>query len=210
MLQMVREIARTVRTTQGLVCLTFLGLIVWSTYPDSAVAFGVVSGRQLIPGWLHTLVTYSLIPGGIGPWLLTSISIICSGLIVEKVIKPLRLGLLIVASSVIGGLAYVPLAGHGATLLGTAHVAWGFGGAALVFGGSRWRKLPWFGKLYVAWVAVSFLLWVPAVFEFSMMALAVSQLAAGMLGLGAATWWALRRPNNRLKLAARGRPEAEW
>ena len=186
----------SIRITLVLVGITLIGLAIFLAHPSSAVTFGLLAGQRLFPWRLHTLITYSFLPAGVMPWLLSSISLLCSALIAERAIMPWLYGLLFATSSIIGGVVFLVIArrvGGSALLVGSAQVAWGVGGAALLLGWARWKSLPWYGKLYVVWVALSFTGSLIDVFVPRQAVLAISQLAAGVFGVVLATGVQLRQ-----------------
>src|SRR6266850_2465342 len=102
----------SIRLSLVLVGITLLGLALFVSYPPSASALGLVGGQPLFPWRLHTMITYSLLPGNVTAWLLCSVSLLCSGLIAERAFTPWLFALLIATSSILGGSVFLLITEH--------------------------------------------------------------------------------------------------
>ena len=183
---------RLVRHTLLLIAFTIPGLLLFLSSPSSAVGlFGLIGHQPLLPWRIHTLFSYALIPGDLGSWLLTSVSILCTGVLLERLLATAHYYLLVAASAVLGGVTFYLLSEGPGILLSANHVAWGLGGTMLIPALTRWSHLRWLARLFVVWIALTFLDVGVGFLLGPPITLDITQFLTGMFGVGVG-WWSGR------------------
>jgi membrane associated rhomboid family serine protease len=182
-MQWVNEQLRTIVSTMVLIVSTVPGLVFFSTNPGSAaISFGLQADFAHLPGRIYTLLTYAIIPGGFRSWLVTSVALLCTGILLERLLTRRIFWALVVLSTVLGGLLFVVQSRTPGILLGANHTAWALSGAMLVLAGIRWRSLRWPARLFLVATALSTLDWLLGLFMSPETALEVSLPVMAVFG----------------------------
>jgi hypothetical protein len=145
----------TIPKTSILVGGTFICFLVTVFYKQWIAFLGLHADVELLPTRLHTLVTHALAQPSLRYWLLSSLSLVCSGLLIERDLRGYLYWCFVLLATFVAGVSFVLFVPPPAILIGSGGVTFAFGGAVLVFGFVRWRDYAWLARIYVLWMAFS-------------------------------------------------------
>ncbi len=183
------------RVPIGYTLASLLTALVATARPQLFPALALTSARPVGAQHLTGLLTHPFAPVGFANWAIPAAYIVLASLLLRRELSDRQQLVLALAAAVAGGVAYELLTARARFFVGGSIVAWGFCGAAVMFGLIRWRSLPRWWRVYV--VAMGFIVAVRAM-ELTSPQSALT-VAAGV-GAILAAFWTRRRgatPNAR-------------
>ncbi|MFQ5753668.1 MAG: rhomboid family intramembrane serine protease, partial [bacterium] len=116
----------------ALAVLFFIGLLLGLFYPEIVSILELSPERSLSPLYWYTFFTYSFIHIDIFHFLFISLSIVFSGLIIEKYLSRYIMIIIIIGSMILGGIIYCLITPMSVSYIGGNMISYGYIGALLV------------------------------------------------------------------------------
>lgn len=176
------------RVPIGYALASLLVALVATARPRLFPTLALTSARPVGVQHLTGLLTHPFAPAGFANWAIPVAYIALASMLLRRELSDVQQLVLASAVAVAGGVAYELLTARARFFVGGSIVAWGFCGAAVMFGLIRWRSLPWPWRFYV--VAMGFIVAVRGM-ELTSPQSALS-VAAGV-GAVLAAFWTWRR-----------------
>lgn len=128
------------KVTFVFIVLSFIGAIVSKLYPKFYELMVLDSSALSAPQKWYQFVTYPLVIIGLVNWLVSSIVLFLFGKVVEKYLSVKEVILLMLVSTIVGGLAFFIFNDFKGSIDSVSLMSWGMGGVVIVFGFRNWYE----------------------------------------------------------------------
>jgi hypothetical protein len=167
-------------TIAGITVLT-IALVAQSLKPSPSYYFGLSACRNLQPIGLFGIGTYWLVLVSPSHLFGNAISILLSGMIIERFLSKALYFAIWIGGAAVGGITYAMIAKDCDIFAGPTMISWAFAGLTVTAITINWTSCSWPVKVYAAAIAVSI---VSAIGSIS--AVTGAELASGIFGLACA------------------------
>ncbi len=137
------------RVPHGYALASLVMALVATVWPRLFPVLALTSARPVGIQHLTGLLTHPFVPAGLVNWAIPAGYIVLAGYLLRRELTDRQQLILAVAGAVAGGIAYEIFTSRARFFVGGSIVAWGFCGAASMFGLIRWRSISWPWRLYV-------------------------------------------------------------
>ncbi|OJJ17056.1 hypothetical protein BKI52_30540 [marine bacterium AO1-C] len=146
-----------------LIIILFAGTIITAFFPSLGRQLVLDSASISAPQKWYQFITYPLVTNGLINWLVSAITLYLFGQVAESYLSRRDLIIILLASTILGGVSFAVFNGFKAALSSPGFIGWGLGSVAIVLGIRNWytnesieRAIVIFCIFLVIWQIASF------------------------------------------------------